>query len=145
MLVVAGLNDAPDRPATINEQREDVLVEGRPSRMRGDCGVAAGIAQEGPTWPGGIADGCMLTFAVRRKVGDHAVLETTLDDMILVRGGLADAHIYVAAVDVDRRVAMAGPVMLGPMLQVLAADGEDLPFVNPIPRRLAAEYVPARR
>src|SRR5260370_11791021 len=100
MLVVAGLNDAPDRPATINAQRDDLLVEGRPSRMRGDCSVAAGIAQEGPTWPAGIADGCMLTFAVRRKVGDHAVLETTLDDMILFRAALPNAHISIAASDV---------------------------------------------
>jgi len=144
-LGIVGLNDATALTATVYAQRDDLLVEGRPSAMRGDRRVCAGVAQENPTWPVNVAHRGMLTFTIGREVGDLSILEPAFDDVILVWIGLADAHIDIAAVGIDRHVTMARTVMLGPMLKLRAVNGEDVSRVGPIKRVLKTPDVSARR
>ena len=65
--------------------------------------------------------------------------------MPLVGVGLADADIDVAAIGIDHHVAVAWPVMLRPMLDLVAVDREEERFVDLFRRRLKATYVLTRR
>src|SRR5258705_243000 len=84
-----------------------------------------------------------VTLAGRRQIGDPTILKPALDDVPLVRIGLADAHIDIAAVLIDRHVAMARPVMLSPVLDPHAVHGEDIRNLRSIIDPVEAVYVPS--
>ena len=50
----------------------------------------------------------MLSVAIRREIGHHAVFEPPLDDVELVRVGFADPHMDVLAVIINRQIAVTG-------------------------------------
>src|SRR5262249_49088203 len=125
--------------------RDNLIVERRVTVAFDHLGIAPFVTDEGPARPFDIAHRDVGTVARGRQISDLAVFKTALDDMPLVRVRLADADIDIVAVLVDRHVAMSRPVMLGPMLDLLAVHGEDIGDLCSIIYSVEAVYVPTGR
>src|SRR5258708_21960046 len=143
-LGMAGLGDAPDLAASVDPERDNLSVKWRIAGVPDHFGIAAFVAHEGPARPVDIARRDVSAVAGRRQIGDPTILKPALDDVPLVRIGLADAHIDIAAVLIDRHVAMARPVMLSPVLDPHPVHGEDIRDLRSIIQPAKAVYVPSR-
>ncbi len=142
---IARMRDTSKFATAIDFKCDNFLSERSHSLTASGSERGAGITHEDPAGTAYRPHRCMLSFAVRSERRYLSVLESPLDDLILVGHRLADTDINFITAGIDGHVTVAGPVMLGPALQEIALNAEDKCLICEVNERLLAEYVLAQR
>src|SRR5687768_16082076 len=84
-------------------------------------------------------------LAVGSKRADQAIVKPAFDHLIPVGIRFANADINFLSVAIDGHVAMTGPMMLGPALDEIAIDSENICLISQVHARIRTKYVLSER